>query len=89
MAQNINHLRRYPLRRVDVVRLEVVFLDVERVVFFAVDFALGFHVAFFAVDFLVVNFALGFHDVFLADDFLVEVFFFDALIAFPDELVFA
>ena len=71
MAQNINHLRRYPLRRVDVVRLEVVFLDVERVVFFAVDFALGFHVVFFAVD------------------FLVEVFFFDELIAFPDELVFA
>ena len=84
-----NHLLRYPLRRVEVFRLEVVFLDVERVDFFAVDFAFGFQVVFFAVDFFVVDFAFGFHVVFLADDFLVVVFFFDALIAFPDEFVFA
>ena len=69
-----NHLLRYPLRRVEVFRLEVVFLDVDRVDFFAVDFAFGFQVVFFAVDFFVVDFAFGFHVVFLADDFLVEAF---------------
>ncbi len=84
-----NHLLRYPLRRVEVFALEVVFRDVERVDFFAVDIAFGFRVVFFAIDFFVVDFAFGFHVVFLEDDFLVVVFFFDALIAFPDEFVFA